>query len=318
MKMKRSRSLYQVLAGLCQWLLLVTPAFAHPASGIVVDDQGRIYFLFDSLYRIDPSGKLSVVQENAGGHWLALDAKGAFSKATPKIYKRATPDGAIPALIYGDGAPLVIGLDGNLYYGSNGSQEDSFPAGAMTVVRMSPHGEQSLFTPSLKQILSNLNDGITGLTSGPVGSIYAATWNGIVMLSKDGSIVKIMHPVAVKDCDSDPADHNPANASSPLFRGLGVDADGNAYVAATSCHRVVRITPTGEVTSILISERPWSATGVAVSGKNVYVLEYTNANGPKTEGWRARVRKIAADQTVTTLATFSTPLPSPPAKHRIK
>jgi hypothetical protein len=86
-------------------------------------------------------------------------------------------------------------------------------------------------------------------------------------------------------------------------------------VAATSCHRVVRITPRGEVTSILISERPWSATGVAVSGQDVYVLEYTNANGPKTEGWKARVRKIAADHTVTTLAAFSTPLPPPPAKH---
>ncbi len=313
--MKPSRSLCLVLSGLCQWLLLVTPALAHPASGIVVDDQGHIYFLFDSLYRIDASGKLSVVQENSGGHWLAFDAKGAFAHATPKIYKRATPDGAIPALIYGDGAPLVIGLDGNLYYGSNGSQEDSFPAGAMTVARMSPRGEQSLFTPSLKQTLTNLNDGITGLTSGPDGSIYAATWKGIVKLSKDGSIAKIMHPIAVKDCDSDPADHKPANASSPLFRGLGVDADGNVYAAATSCHRVVKITPTGEATSILISERPWSATGVAVSGQDVYVLEYTNANGPKTEGWRARVRKIAANHRVTTLATFSTLLPSPPAEH---
>ena len=315
MNMKRSRFLCVVLTGLCQWLLLVTSAFAHPASGIVVDDQGRVYFLFDSLYRIDPSGKVSVVQENTGGHWLALDAKGAFANATPKIYKRATADGAIPALIYGDGAPLVIGLDGNLYYGSNGSQEESFPAGAMTVVRMSPQGEQSLFTASLKLTLTNLNDGITGLASGQDGSIYAATWKGIVKLSKDGSIVKVMHPVAVKDCDSDPADHNPANASSPLFRGLGVDADGNVYAAATSCHRVVRITPSGEVTTILISERPWSATGVPVSGQYVYVLEYTNANGPKTEGWRARVRKIAANHTVTTLATFSTPLPSPPAKH---
>jgi hypothetical protein len=54
---------------------------------------------------------------------------------------------------------------------------------------------------------------------------------------------------------------------------------------------------------------------VAVSGQDVYVLEYTNANGPKTEGWKAPVQKIAADHTVTTLATFSTPLPSPPAKH---
>jgi hypothetical protein len=293
----------------------VTPGFAHPASGIVVDDQGQVYFLFGSLYRIDLSGKLRVVAKNSGGHWLALDVKGAFANATPRIYKRATPDGEIPALIYGDGAPLVVGLEGDIYYGSDGSQENSFPAGALTVARMSPHGELSLFSPSLKQTLGNLDDGITGLTSGQDGSIYAATWRGILKLSKDGSIAKIMHPVAVKDCDSDPADHNPANASSPLFRGLGVDADGNVYAAATSCHRVVRVTPMGEITSILISERPWSPTGVAVSGHDLYVLEYTNANGPRTEGWRARVRRIAADHTVTTLTTFPTPLPPPAARH---
>jgi hypothetical protein len=61
-------------------------------------------------------------------------------------------------------------------------------------------------------------------------------------LSKDGSIATIRHPLIVQDCDSDPAHHNPANVTSPLFRGLGVDADGNAYVAATSCHRVLKIT----------------------------------------------------------------------------
>jgi hypothetical protein len=101
-----------------------------------------------------------------------------------------------------------------------------------------------------------LKDGITGLASGPDGSIYVATWNGIVKLKGDGSIAKTVHPVVVKGCDSDPADHYPANASSPLLRGLGVDSRGNVYVAATSCHRVLKITPDGQVTSILKSERP--------------------------------------------------------------
>lgn len=58
------------------------------------------------------------------------------------------------------------------------------------------------------------------------------------------------------------------------------------YVAATSCHRVLKITPDGQVTSILKSERPWSPTGVAVSGEDIYVLEYTNANGPAEAGAR--------------------------------
>jgi len=222
----------------------------------------------------------------------------------PKQFERITPDGAIPSLIFASGgAPLVVGPDGDLYYGSNGSQEDAFPPGALTVARLSPDGRQDLFAPSLKNRLAELKDGITGLASGADGSIYMATWKGIVKLRRDGSIAKTVYPVVVKDCDSDPADHNPANASSPFLRGLGVDSLGDVYVAATSCHRVLKITPGSQVTSILKSERPWSPTGVAVSGEDIYVLEYTNANGPATEGWHPRVRKLARHNTVTTQVT---------------
>src|SRR5271165_3141707 len=304
--MSSIRSAHIILVLVSQCFFLTNAAFAHPASGIVVDAQGRVYFIYSShgVMRIEPSGKLTNIHEDKGGHWLALDTGGAFSRVIPKQFERITPDGAIPSLIFANGgAPLVVGTDGDLYYGSNGSQEDSFPPGAMTVVRLSARGRQDLFAPSLKNKLAELNDGITGLASGPDGSIYVATWNGIVKLKGDGSIAKIVHPVVVKDCDSDPADHNPDNASSPLLRGLDVDSRGNVYVAATSCHRVLKITPDGQVTSILTSERPWSPTGVAVGGEDIYVLEYTNANGPATEGWHPRVRKLARDSAVTTLVT---------------
>src|SRR5882757_5188604 len=39
--------------------------------------------------------------------------------------------------------------------------------------------------------------------------------------------------------------------------------------------------PSGQFQSILTAELPWPPTGVAVRGKDVYVLEYINANGPK-------------------------------------
>ena len=304
-----------LLVSLC--FFLANAALAHPGSGIVVDADGHVYFIYTNhgVMRIEPSGTLTNIHtEDRGGHWLAMDARGAFSHVTPKEFQRITSDGAVPALIFANGgAPLVVGADGDLYYGSNGSASDSFPPGALAVVRLSSRGEKELFSPSLKNKLLELKDGITGLASGPDGSIYVATWNGIVKLKADGSITKVVHPVVVKDCDSDPADHNPANASSPLLRGLGVDARGNVYVAATSCHRVLKITPDGQVTSILKSERPWSPTGVAVSGQEIYILEYTNANGPATEGWRPRVRKIAGDK-VTTLVTVEDSAGAGPVK----
>jgi hypothetical protein len=76
------------------------------------------------------------------------------------------------------------------------------------------------------------------------------------------------------------------------------------YAAATGCHRVVKITADGKVETVLKAERPWSPTGVAVSGEDVYVLEYTNATAGADKGWRPRVRKLGRDGKVTTLATI--------------
>src|SRR5271165_2804621 len=57
-----------------QCFLLTKAAFAHPASGIVVDAQGRVYFVYTNLgvMRVEPSGKLTNIhKEDKGGHWLA-------------------------------------------------------------------------------------------------------------------------------------------------------------------------------------------------------------------------------------------------------
>ena len=113
----------------------------------------------------------------------------------------------------------------------------------------------------------------------------------------------------VADCNADFPDGNP-NFPHPALRGLAVDSDGTVYAAAVGCHRVVRITPDGKVEVVLKAERPWSPTGVALHGGDVYVLEYTNANGGPADGWTPRVRKLARDGRVTTLATLG-PRPFP-------
>ena len=79
----------------------------------------------------------------------------------------------------------------------------------------------------------------------------------------------------------------------------------DAVAAATGCHCVVRLTPGGKVETVLKAERPWSPTGVAVFGEDVYVLEYTNANAGPNSGWLPRVRKMARDGKVTILATVA-------------
>ena len=77
---------------------------AHPGSGIVVEEQGQVFFadLTRGLLRIDAKGNVTTVHKE-GGHWLALDRQGSFSRMQfamsehwPRWFKRRTPDGVKP------------------------------------------------------------------------------------------------------------------------------------------------------------------------------------------------------------------------------
>ena len=281
-------------------------AIGHPASGIVVDSGGNVYFIYTghALYKLDNHGSPSVVREIRDGHWLALDEAGHFSRSEPKYFQRITPAGATPTLIYaGGGAPLVVASDGALYYGSGESNGDPMFPGGLAVSRILPDGGQARFSDELARILHSWDDGVTGLAPGHDRSIYVATWTGVVKVTFDGAATIIKHPISVPECDVDPADHRPGN-KLPYLRGLAVRPDGTVYAAATSCHAVIKIGAQGAVRTILKSERPWSPTGVAIFGDDVYVLEYTNANGPATEGWRPRIRKIDGEGHVSTVISI--------------
>ena len=198
---------------------------------------------------------------------------------------------------------MVVNKDGNFYYcgGPNGNMNP----GALTLVRETPQKQQTIFSPYLEDTLNKLDDGITGITASRDGSLYAACWNSLLKITVDGKVTTLLHPVMVSDCDEDPADHKEINRGKPLLRGLAVDSSGTVYAAATSCHCLLKITPDGKVRTILKSQRSWSPTGVAIRNGNIYVLEYTNANGPATEGWLPRVRKIDRSGRVTTIADLS-------------
>ncbi len=285
---------------------LLISAAGHPASGIVVDQLGNIYFIYTGhgVIKIAKDGKLTYIHQNTDGHWMCLDERGVFSRAKPKYFERITPDGATPAIIFaGGGSPIVVSGDGNFYY-CGGPNRDLNP-GALTVVRETPQNEQTFFSPHLEDTLSKLDDGIAGLAAGPDGSLYISCWNSLLKVTLDGKVKILLHPVAVTDCDDDPADHRASNRGKPFLRGLAVDSAGTIYAAATSCHCLLKISPEGEIRTILKADRPWTTTGVAARNGEIYVLEYTNANGPGKEGWYPRVRKIDRRGNVTTIADLS-------------
>ena len=288
-------------------MLFVAGAFAHPASGIVVNANGEVFFIHTGhgVCKIDAQGELTYIHKDSGGHWMAMDTDGRFSTQFPRLFQRITAPGVKPALLFASGGgPLVVNHDGNLYYGSGFAGGDDKAPGFHTVTRLSPDGTQTLFAPQLKTKLAELNEGVMGLAAGPDGSLYVACPNAILKVTMEGVVTPLVHPVVVKDRDDDLAKDSRTRAfHSPYLRGLDVTEDGTIYAAVTGCRCVVKVTPEGKVETILKAERPWTPTGVAVRDKEVFVLDYTHTDKPKD--WAPRVRKLSADGKITILADLT-------------
>ena len=290
------------LATLSLFVSIRNTALAHPASGIVVDDEGQVFFIYSGhgVGKIDTKGKLAYIHPSRGGHWLCLDPTGSFSRTQPRHFERITPLGTKPAIIFADGgSPIAILPDGDLYYVSN---EEQMTPGGLHVTRNQPDGKLSLLSPQLNQVTEKL--GIMGLAAGPDGNLYVACPSAVFKVNTNGSLTTIVDSISLADCDVDYPDGN-TNMALPSLRGLAVDEQGNIFAAGVGCHRVVKITPTGKIQTILSSERPWSPTGVALHHGDIYVLEYTNANKGRDSGWLPRVRKLGRDGKVSTLATVT-------------
>lgn len=90
-----------------------------------------------------------------------------------------------------------------------------------------------------------------------------------------------------------------------MLRGLAVDASGTVYVADTGCGRVLKVTSSGVVTILPQVQGPWVPTGVALSGTDLYVLEFENPDTDDRKAMLPRIRKISADGSTSVVATVT-------------
>jgi sugar lactone lactonase YvrE len=132
--------------------------------------------------------------------------------------------------------------------------------------------------------------------------LYYTEHDAIRRVSTTGQVSTVVENVDVAGCPSMPGT---GTRRDPLLRGLDVDANGTIYVAATGCGSVLRSPLQDELPVLPQVPNPWSATGVAVSGTDVYVLEFQNAESDDRREMVPRVRKIAADGTTAVIATVT-------------
>lgn len=286
---------------------VIPPASAHPGSGIVVDDRGRACFTDTGrgVWRIEADGKLTLVTESAM-HWLTIDRAGGFARAPESFgewFGRVTPQGETPALLTCSDFPCVVGADGNLYFAK---------MHGLTIVRRTPAGEESvLATPDKFDIRADSHSGVNGIASGPNGTIYVVALDSlnrtvgtgehaIYAIARDGAVRTVAKNFIREKL---PAAEQYHEVRPEYTRGLAVDREGNVFVAATGNRCVMKVTPAGETSVVLKSQKPWTPTGVEVADGEVYVLEYDDETPTEGRNWPPRVRKVGRDGKVTVLAT---------------
>ena len=283
-------------------LLLLFPVnevFAHPGSGIVVDREGNVYFVDtgSGVWKVDREGTLTRLSGPAL-HWMAIDVDSRLEDVPLPHFSSGgatvTRVGTNPTLILSSDFPLAVGPDGSLYY-------PGFESGRMKLFRFSPSGSTSVFAtlPPARSSTGEIR-WRNGVAVSPDGTIYYTEDRTVRKISSNGDVSTVIGNLEVPGCD--PAE-GVAPELGPYCRGLDADSAGTVYVAATGCRAVLKITPDKKVTTVLQAKSPWSPTGVALHGSDLYVLEYLHTEGSNRREWLPRVRKVFSDGRIETIAT---------------
>ncbi len=296
-------------------LLFSSRVLAHPATGIVVDRGGNVYFSdLETVWKLDAKGGLFVFRAGERGrhvHELSIDERdnvyGADVSYKPSTAEwisdvwKMTRDGRITYLLEPTTKPplgMSIWLDraGNMYWvdQNNHTKKQTLllkrsPEGIVTTLAGSSYGQadgkgtQARFSS------------IGGMFVAADDSIYLTDGSSVRRVLSDGTVTTIARNLDFRTREDDPR----LFASYGGLAGLTVAPDGTVYVADAGKRRLLRIDRQGVVSVVMRSEPPFFPNGVAVSAGNVYVLEIgltlPNAwSGP-------RIRKIAIDGSSTIL-----------------
>jgi SMP-30/gluconolaconase/LRE-like protein len=268
---------------------------AHPGSGIAVDRLGQVYFLDtgSGLWKIDAQGRLTHLS-GTRFHWLAIDANNRFanttlvSGASGEILKVSTN----PTVLLSSDYPIAIGQDGNLYYPSGA-------AGGLRIIRMVAGGAQSVLATLPATVKGHPLPHIGGIVASPDGSLYYTEDSAIRRITAQGRISTVATVRALVNGPS-----IPGMDQHPYLRGLAVDARGVIYVADSGDARVLKIAPGGKISTLFQTQSPWSPTGVALLGSDVYVLEFLHTARDVRRDWLPRVRKISSNGKSSIIATI--------------
>ena len=293
-------------------LLAAASARAHPGTGIVVDARGRVTFTnLKSVWRWEPGGRLSEIVPGVHTHALRLEkdetlvgedlhydtARGKFSTAVWRL----SPEGRLTRGPATDESLFefsdAVAADGSIYF----FRVDNNRRDLSQIYRQKPGGARELVAGGAYGYADGVGTAarfgpVGALAVGPDGTILATDAPAVRRITPDGRVSTLVRGAELL---------KPSLASRLMgerfghLMGLAVDPTGNVFVANYGNGLVVKVTPAGELSSILASEGIWTPAGVTLRNGSLYVLEWA-----KVLPLGVRVRRLTEKGEITTLAVL--------------
>jgi len=300
-------------------LFVAADAIAHPATGIVVDHQGQVFFSdLETVWKLSRDGKVSVFREGASGrhvHELAIDdqdniygADISYEPATKKWISdvwKMTPDGKLSYLleptpdpppgmnIWRDQKGNMFSIDQNNHTKTQTLLLMRTGEGNVTTFAGGPYGHADG-----KGTAARFSS-VGGLAFGLDGNLYLTDGTSVRKVTMDGIVSTLANNLDFRTAEDKPTLFG---GSYGILAGLTVDSRGNVYVADAGNRRLLRIANDGKVTVVYRADPPYFPNGVfATRGGDLYVMEVGFTLPSKWSG--PRVRKISADGRNVLLAT---------------
>lgn len=274
------------------FILLVTDVVSHPAWGIVVDANKRIYFSdLETVYKIDAQGRLSIFRAGASGrhvHDLSVDADGnvyglenVYEPRTEKHLRaiwKMSPAGAFTEIVsLTENLPTGVSIwrdaGGNTYSVEPWSNERK----ETKIIKRTADGKTSVYAGGEYGYLDGRKEkaefgAITDLAFGPDKAIYLTDANRVRKIDESGNVKTIYSKETTVENQKSEEAASSSSAAPQLF-GLDVDRRNNVFAADFANRRLLKINSDGAVSAFYTSEKDWSPLGAATFGDEVYVLE---------------------------------------------
>ncbi len=283
---------------------------SHPWGGLVVDQNGDIYFTFICPL-VDDDHYACVMKIDSG---LELSEVLKSSRSPSDIVLSRTPYRKIFAAERTGISPAyrntLWNIQGNPSQVLSTSNQDLFHIQALAVTDSGSVYFAKSNQIFLKETFSDapvliyeLENRISLITY--IGNERLYVISGGTLFLIEGNEVK---PIA-NGLRKDSPDNLPFRGANILF-DITVDDDENAYIAYYGNREVLKISPDGNIETILTAEEPWSPHGVDFYKGELYVLESTIGISSWWKFWEEeveiapRIRKIDSLGNVSTIYSY--------------